>query len=331
MLLSLGRDVLFGMVAALAAAAGGAAGLAPRHAAAQPQPTLALSPSSGPCDAAIEVSGTGFPVPSGPLSAVVLYLLQPGSADVNAGSLDSVAIDRDGTFSRWVTPWKRGCEAAALDSNSPKPSGHFVIAATLLPSHPLQAGERIPNILAVAQYAYTTTAIHVPTEALSISPARGPCDGTVAITGSGFEPGTEVQLKLGRPGSDGTLGTLASAVAGADGGFVVGFALGELGCEAAQLNIAFGGAARPLVGIGAYPTVYPTPVLGGIPATLATVSYAYTTAEAGGGHAVSALPNTGSGPSGQSAPVPWVPVAGGVAALAVVVMAASLYARRARS
>jgi hypothetical protein len=305
-----------------------AAALAPPgRAAAQPQPTLVLSPSSGPCDAAIEVSGSGFPVPSGPFPYAVLYLLQPGSTDVNADTLDTVRIDQGGTFSRWVTPWENGCDAAALDSKGAEPSGHVAIAAALSQGA-LQAGERIPNILAVAQYAYTTTAPRVPTETLSISPASGPCDGIVDITGSGFDPGTNVQLNLGRPGSDDTLGTLASAVAGADGGFVVGFALGELGCNAAQLNIAFGDPTRPLLGIGVYPTVYPAPVLGGIPAALATVSYAYTTAEASRGGGVSALPNTGSGPGDPRVGSAWLWLTGVSAGAGLILVIAGVYHRR---
>ena len=74
--------ILLGAIAFLMAALA-----PPRGAAGQPQPTMVISPSSGPCDAAIQVSGSGFPVPSAPFhDEVWLYLVQPGTADVNADS-----------------------------------------------------------------------------------------------------------------------------------------------------------------------------------------------------------------------------------------------------
>jgi hypothetical protein len=340
------RLMTLGVLAAAACGVALVAALAPSgRAAAQPQPTLVLSPSSGPCDAAVEVAGSGFPPPlASPLgptrNTLGLYLVRPGTADISMDILNAASNQPDGTFAQWVPLHSRGCEAATLDSQAPEPTGQLLIAVTFS-NPPVQPGERIPNIIAEAHYRYTTTALHVPTEALSISPASGPCNGTVDITGSGFEPGMEVQLKLARPGSDGTLGTLASAVAGADGEFVVGFALGELGCRAAQMDMVTGDRARPSLAVWAYrassPSTpvplagYPTPMPVRIDTFLAGVTYAYTTTEVGGGTPPQALPATGSGSGQPSAPAPWVPLIGGVAALGLILVAASLYARRVRS
>jgi hypothetical protein len=306
-----GRYVLLCMAVALLAALA-----APDRAAAQPQPTLVLSPASGPCDATVEVTGEGFPLPRGPLESSALYLVQPGTADVSMEILNPAFVDQDGTFRQWAPLWKRGCEAATLDNQAEQPNGRLLIAATSSFEGPgVSPGERIPNIIAVARYTYTTTTPHVPTEALTISPSSGPCDGAVQVMGSGFEPGLDVLLKLGKPGSDDTLGTLASVTADANGGFVVAFSLGELGCRAAELNATVGDPAHPQIGIGAFHATYPIPPQG-IPPVLASVSYTYTTTPAPpGGAAAQQQPTLtlipGSGPcdatvqvQGSGFPVP---------------------------
>jgi hypothetical protein len=324
--------ILLGAIALLVAVLA-----SPGRAAAQPQPTMVIVPSSGPCDATVEVRGSGFPPASGvpPFRALPetlrLYLVQPGTADVNMEILNPAFVDQDGTFSAWAPLWKRGCEAAALDSQAEQPSGSlFIVASSTFEESGVGPGERIPNIIAVAQYAYTTTTPHVPTETLQISPASGPCDGTVEVAGSGFDPGTEVRLKLARPGSDDTLGTLASATADGAGEFVVQFALGDLGCRAAQMNMIVGDPTQPQLGIAAYAAAYPTPGPGGIPPALAGVLYRYTTTEVSGSVSPRALPATGSGPGDPSVPLAWLWVTAVLAGVGLILVVASLYRGRLR-
>ena len=100
--------VLLGMAAALVVAAGGALAAA-GGAAAQPQPTMVLSPSSGPCDATVEVKGEGFQ----PGEEVPLDLARPNSNDV-MGRLSVETADGNGEFSDRVSLGELGCEAAAL-------------------------------------------------------------------------------------------------------------------------------------------------------------------------------------------------------------------------
>jgi len=287
MLLSLGRYVLFGMVAALAGAAGGT--LAPAGpAAAQPQPTMVLSPASGPCDATVEVRGSGFPLPSGPMESLGLYLLQPGTADLNMGVLNPASVQRDGTFSEWAPLWKRGCEAAALDGKAEQPTGNLFIAARSGET-PVGPGERIPNIIAVARYAYTTTTPHVPTESLSVSPQSGPCDAMVDVRGEGFEPGTEIPLDLAKPNTDDVMGRLAVATADSDGKFSARVSLGDVGCEAAALYDRFASPGSPReieIYAGSQPDVL---------FVAARASYAYTTIAPGRAEVPQSLPNTGQG------------------------------------
>jgi hypothetical protein len=109
MLLSHGRYVLLGMVAALAWAAGGVLA-PPGGAAAQPQPTMVLSPSSGPCDASVEVTLTGF----SPSTPVPIDIGRP-HADGSIGTVTTVMTDANGQFRGQVTLGGLGCEAASFD------------------------------------------------------------------------------------------------------------------------------------------------------------------------------------------------------------------------
>jgi hypothetical protein len=166
MLLSLGRYVLFGMAAALAAAAGGV--VAPAGGtAAQPQPTLVISPASGPCDATVEVKGSGF-VPG---NEIPLDLAGAHSG-VSVGRLAVASAGPDGEFSVRVTFGPLGCEVAARDTEvghpgEPKDLGVF---AGYDPAR--------ESILTRAVYRYTTTA---PSIARAL-PATG--DGSAALRGS---------------------------------------------------------------------------------------------------------------------------------------------------
>jgi hypothetical protein len=301
---------------------------------AQPQPTIVLSPASGPCDAVLEVAGRGFPARIG----LVLYLLEPGSVDISASALNGAEAGPDGAFSQWVGLRNGGCDAAALDSQTERPPGHLLIAAAAAaPGGAVAAGDRIDGIIAGAQYTYTTTAPHVSTEALSISPASGPCDGAVTVTGSGFQPGMGVLLKLAGPG-DVTVATLTSALPDADGRFAADFTLGEAGCRAAQGDVIAGDPAHPQLMIWADRAVapstptplaaYPTPEPVAISTILASVRYAYTTAQVGGGMPPQALPATGSGPGGRSMSPVWLPLAAALGGLGLTLVVASLYRRR---
>jgi hypothetical protein len=192
----------------------------------------------------VEVKGSGFPLPASPMESLGLYLLEPGTADLSMGVLNPASVQRDGTFSEWAPLWKRGCEAAALDGKAEQPTGNLFIAARSGET-PVGPGERIPNIIAVARYAYTTTTPHVPTESLSVSPESGPCDAMVDVRGEGFEPGTEIPLDLARPNSDDVMGRLAVATADSDGKFSARVSLGHLGCEAAALYDRFASPGSP--------------------------------------------------------------------------------------
>jgi len=297
-------------------------------AAAQPQPTMVIVPSSGPCDGTVEVSGS-LSLDESEFLFLRLYLVQPGTADISMDILNDGMAHVYGKFGDSAPLWRRGCEAAALDSQSQQPRGHLSLALSVkggAMQPGVQPGESIPNIIAVAEYAYTTTAPQ-PRPTMVLSPASGACDATVQVTGSAFQPGQEVSLGLKPPGFDEPLGTLASTVADARGEFVVPITLGDLGCRAAQICIRSRDATQPQLGIVA-DSIPPPQQIG---ASLATVLYTFTTTEVGGIPLPRSLPATGTGPAGGAAPAPWGPLIGGVAALGVILLAASLYGRRLRS
>ena len=217
--LVLARYVLLGIAAALAMAAVGCYRSRAHPCAAQPQPTMVLSPSSGPCDATVEVTGSGFPVTPVQAKNPDVYLLQPGTTDVSMGFLVPAHPDRDGAFRQWAGLREHGCEAATLDSQAEQPTGYLAIAAApqrLAPGPGLQPGDHIPNITAVAYYRYTTTT-PPPPPVMVVSPSSGPCDGTVEVRGSGFEPGGQIPLDLAGAHSDVAITRLAVATAGSDG------------------------------------------------------------------------------------------------------------------
>ena len=93
----------------------------------------------------------------------------------------------------------------------------------------MQPGERIPNIIAVADYRYTTTT-PPPPPVMAVLPSSGPCDGTVEVTGTGFQPYQDVSLGWAYPSSEGPVDTLTSLKADAQGTFVVQVDLGDRVC-----------------------------------------------------------------------------------------------------
>jgi hypothetical protein len=292
----------------------------PSGAAAPPQPTLTLTPSSGPCDATVEVEGTVRPDQA---QFLWLYLVQPGTVNANMGTLNDGFVPAAGQFKATAPLWQHGCEAAALDSQSAQPTGHISIAlsAKEAPAQPTaRPGEEIPDVIAVAQYVYTTTVVR-PRPALTLSPSSGPCDGAVDVKGTSFAPRGDISLQLRLPNSEDNVGTLGSAVVDAGGRFTVRVTLGELGCYAAQLYMRFGDPVRPQLEIVA-DTIPPPQQIG---ASLATVFYTFATTEVGGGGVARSLPAAGRGPADPSASVVWFVVAAVLAGVGLVLLVASIY------
>jgi hypothetical protein len=284
---------------------------------------MVLSPSSGPCDAPVEVKASGFPVSRSPMESLGLYLLQPGTGDVSMGVLNAASVQRDGTFSQWVPLREHGCEAAALDSQAGQPTGGLFIAAWAGEA-PVGLGERIPDIIAVGRYTYTTTTPHVPTETLQISPASGACDAMVDVTGEGFEPGAEIPLDLARPNSDDVMGRLAVATADRDGKFSARVGLGDLGCDAAALDDRFDSPGSPKE-IEIY-AGFRQDVL----SVAARARYTYTTIASGSPELPQSLPNAGHGPAHSTFPAHagvWSALLG---TLGLLALAISIYAARGR-
>lgn len=191
----------------------------------------------------------------------------------------------------------------------------------------MKPGERIPNIIAVAQYRYTTTT-RPPPPVMAISPSSGPCDGTVEITGRDFPAGTAIRLDVGVPKGDGTMGTLATLVTASSGRFAVTVNLGALGCRAATLDDHYSGQLWVLA-VSEGPVIEPSP---GVPPTFTRSPYTYTTMEVGAGTLPGALPATGSGPGDPPVPLVWFAAAIALAAVGLALVAGSLNrGRRLRS
>lgn len=298
----------------------------PGRASAQREPTMVISPASGPCDAPLEARGSEFPPPpGGPPQTLRLYLVQPGTADVNLGILNAASINPDGTFVARLGPGEPRCEAAALDSDLERPGGRLVIAASLnFEETGVGPGERIPDIVAVAEYAYTTTTVRVPTETLAISPPSGPCDATIEVELSGFDPDASVPIDIGRPHADGSLGTITSVTTDGRGDFTGEVALGDVGCEAASLDDLLDAPGEPKQ-IHVWAGYQPTERFRFVPAR---ALYTYTTTQRGAAATPRTLPGTGSGPIAEASPPPLPPMLMALAGMAVLTLAASLRMRR---
>jgi len=308
----------FALLVAALAPPGGTAG--------QPQPTMVLSPSSGPCDATVEVTGAGFPA-SSLTESLGLYLLRPGTTDVNVGILNAAVVGQDGRFDEWVPLREHGCEEAALDARAQPPAGDLLIAArsgqTAVPP-----GDRIPNIIAVAQYTYTTTTPQ-PQPTMALSPASGPCDGTVEVTGRDFSASTAIHLDVGGGGGESTLGKLASLVTDSGGEFALDVSLGALGCEGAQWIEGLGPGPKEFMIFAEREEPVMLPGQQGVPGFLTSTAYTYTTTVS---TAPQALPSTGSGPEQRSTRPMWLLWVAGLAGVGLVLVAGLLYgSRRLRS
>ncbi len=283
----------------------------------RPQPMLVLSPSSGPCDGTVEVTGTNFRYQPG----LKLYVVKPGTESISMGMLGSGVRIRDGSFSQAVGLHNGGCEAAALDSQAGQPTGHLVIAGSFTFEADAEPGERIRNIVAVAEYTYSTT-VAQPQPTMVLSPSSGPCDATLEVTGHDFTPNAAIVLYVGAPKSDGRLGTLATLATGPAGEFSVTAGLGVLGCRAAGLDAHYSG----YLSIGAD---FPDPAANG-ENILTRTEYTYTTTTLS--PAPQVLPSTGTGVEAGSGSAPWLLLAGILSGIGLLLVAASLHrGRRSRT
>jgi hypothetical protein len=287
----------------------------------KPQPTMTITPSSGPCDGSVEITGTNFFDQPG----VRFYVLQPGTEDISMGLLNSGVRTQNGNFSQsvWLHEWS--CEAAALDSQLEHPTGHLLIAASFTFKLDAKEGERISNIVAVAEYAYTTT-VAQPGPTLVLSPSSGPCDATVEITGHDFPPNTAIQLSVADPRGSGRFGELASLVTDPSGGFHTTVTLGAFGCSAASLVAQQPTHSGPIP-IWLIADLVPPP---GPDEILTQITYISTTTTSPA--MPRSLPSTGSGPTVRSTTPTWLPRAIALAGIGLTVVAGLLYrSRRLRS
>ena len=288
----------------------------PGPAVAQPQPTLTLNPPSGPCDATLEVRGSGFPPARETHETLRLYLLQPGAADVSMEVLNPASVARDGTFSQWAPLYNRGCEAATLDSQAERPTRKlFIAVSSTSEQRGVRPGERVPNVIAVAQYFYTTTAPS-PQPAMVLSPSSGPCDATLEVTGHDFPPNTAIQLAVGDPHGEGTVGKLTSLATEPGGRFDTTVTLGALGCRAASVADQLGAQSGQVLWIFADWEPPRSPNI------LTRTTYTYTTTRVSTTPEV--LPSTGNGPGEGSAPAAWFWLAGGLASVGIALVARSV-------
>jgi hypothetical protein len=152
-----------------------------------------------------------------------------------------------------------------------------------------------------------------------ITPPSGPCDATVEISGTGFEPGSQVPLDLGAPHSDVSMGRLGVADVTPDGRFSVEVSFGPLGCEAAATDMELDDPGEPrdlVIFAGAEPERMFAITRG---------SYEYTS-ETVQGPPVDRLPSTGYGTT-QSSRGPLVVILA-VGVMGVMALAAALWIRR---
>jgi hypothetical protein len=259
---------------------------------------LVLTPNSGPCDATIQVSGSGY----GASVEVNVGIARPHSEGSYA-MLATPTTDMNGEFAIWVQLGEAGCEVAARDADFDDVGAEdpfLVIFGSA-------GGSK------VAFYEYTTT-VATQDLAFSVSPTSGPCDATISAAGSGFPARSEIEISLNRPHSNGSIVDLMSAVTDSSGAFSVLVTLGEFGCVVARLDDEFDDPGEPKeLGIAASTN----PPGGGI----RVVRYGYTTtslageveatstASAIGTAQPSATPSSSPTGSGDTGGIDWTDVA----------------------
>jgi hypothetical protein len=108
---------------------------------------LVLTPDSGPCDATIQATGSGFP----PDSAITFSLNRPYSEGYFA-SIGSTVSDASGAFSAEVTLSEVGCTVASRDEqfDSPGDPKEFGLTASV---------DAAPAVGRSTQYTYTTVSV----------------------------------------------------------------------------------------------------------------------------------------------------------------------------
>jgi hypothetical protein len=279
---------------------------------AQPEPTMVISPSSGPCDDTVEVTGRDFP----PSTSVWLAISEPGTQS-NLGDLTSVVADSEGRFSVTVALGFLGCAAAEVYE---RVTGSNQIAFRAYVQEGTDSGEGIRRNLAHAPYTFTTTESTIPLSILTLSPSSGPCDATVEVRGQLFEPNSEIAIEIARPYSEGFLGTVGNIGADANGDFLASLPLGELGCEAAALEAQAdprGQRAELSICGAAYRRSY-------------CATYSYTTTEVALEGPIIALPISGHGPQHGDRDGLWVALVLGLAG-GTILIAARLVTRRGKT
>jgi hypothetical protein len=282
--------------------------LARGEATAQPQPTLTITPLSGPCDATVELTGLDFP----PNTAIELGV---GGTDgqLIVGHLGSVLSDADGHLSFSTLLGFLGCGMAGVTRERTAGDQLWLLGYVLEPG---PSGSPTARILTRARYRFTTTQSTLPIAVLTLSPSSGPCDATLEATGTLFEPGSDVTLQVARPHSEGYMGTLGQVRADANGGFVATLTLGTLGCEAAALD-AWGSGPGELKELH---------VCGAAYQASRCATYAYTTTAATPEGTPVALPRTGQGRTSPGMDVR--PLAAVAALLGVALLTAGFLAGR---
>jgi hypothetical protein len=218
---------------------------------AQDGPALVLTPDSGPCDATIQATGSGFP----PDSAITFSLNRPHSEGYFA-SIGSTVSDAAGEFSAAVTLGEVGCTVASRDDGFDDPGEAKELGLT---AHV----DPVAGVFSSARYTYTTIAsvdsaltataeapttasgTQTPTPQLTIAPPSGPCDATIQASGKGYAAGARISISILRPDSEGPFGTLAVTVASAAGDFAVDVPLGAMTCEVAERDLELVSAGEP--------------------------------------------------------------------------------------
>lgn len=161
---------------------------------------LDLSPTSGPCDAAVEVRGQGFP----PAGQVEISILRPHSEGPYA-RLGEVSTDALGALAASFSLGAAGCEVAARDDAADDPSEpkELFIWADALES----------PVAKVARYTYTTTTI----EGATVGPAASQTASVAPPTSTNLPtPGTSGAADgSDESGSDRTNGLMVGLAVGA--------------------------------------------------------------------------------------------------------------------
>jgi hypothetical protein len=132
-----------------------------------------------------------------------------------------------------------------------------------------------------------------------------------------------IQLSLGRPHSEGDLGTLGTVTADSAGEFSSVVSLGDLGCEAAALDTLADAPGEPR-------ELYIFASISGLlfPSGIKHAVYTYTTTTSGLATVAAALPATGHGPQASETGIPLSVLLLSLAAGGTLLIAVALAWRR---